>query len=201
MNIHCYKVNGYIKPITYIDFIKLYNNKKQGQQDWQFYREKIKNKECQTYRQGRFIRYTKHNYIFYFCWGISSEDLNELLGYRMPSKNKINLESINTKYKVDREVYNSQLKLFVKEIYPVKDILNGQVGDFLIKYINLSKNKRKYVLLDGDEINVTSNRLRLFKTKGIKCVSCGLEGQWFYKCRQENDVNYHLELFVEKFGS
>lgn len=200
MNIHCFKVNGDIKPITYVEFIKSYNNKKQAQADWQNCREQIKLNNCRNYHQGKFYKFQNNNSIYYFCWGISCEDLKILLGYRLPSKNKINIEKLDTKYKVDKEIYNENLKLFVKEIYPAKELLNSKFGDYLSKYINLSKNKRKFILLDNDEINVTSNRLRLFKTKGIKCVNCGLEGQWFYKCRQENDVNYHLELFVEKNG-
>ena len=200
MNIHCFKINETIKPITYIEFVKSYNNKKQAIEDWQYCRDKIKSNNCRNYHQGKFYKFQTKQAIYYFCWGISCEELNQLLGYKIPNKNKINIEQVNTAYKVDKEVYNENLKLYVKEIYPAKELINSKFGNYLTKYINISKNKRKFILLDGDEINVTSNRLRLFKTKGIKCVDCGLEGQWFYKCRQENDVNYHLELFAEKNG-
>jgi len=51
------------------------------------------------------------------------------------------------------------------------------------------------VELDGDLIKGNSKRYQLFFTKGMKCVSCGIEGKYFAKERTEGDISYHLNLY------
>lgn len=50
---------------------------------------------------------------------------------------------------------------------------------------------------DGETVNLNSQRLHLFKTKGVICVSCGLEGTYFSaeKSKKGNDKSYHLNLY------
>lgn len=51
------------------------------------------------------------------------------------------------------------------------------------------------VELDGDMIKGNSKRYQLFFTKGMKCVSCGIEGKYFAKEKNEKDISYHLNLY------
>jgi len=51
----------------------------------------------------------------------------------------------------------------------------------------------------GDTIKMDSLRYQLFKTKGCKCVSCGVEGTYFAKERNGSD-RYHLNLYGKKDG-
>lgn len=51
-------------------------------------------------------------------------------------------------------------------------------SDEITNYGNRHKLKVEF---DGHKIKVSSDRLVLFKHKGIKCVSCGIEGKYFRK--------------------
>mgnify|MGYP003635682458 CR=1 FL=1 len=55
---------------------------------------------------------------------------------------------------------------------------------------------------DGDTIKMNSFRYSLFLHKGCTCVTCGLEGTYFYKERQEASVGYHFNLYgLDKDGN
>ena len=198
IKVHCYKVNGSVHNITYSEFVELYNNKKQAQQDWQYCKEQIQ-LNPKKFGNGRLFKFTKDsNNIFYFVHAIPKDKLKKLVGKGITNQeSRADIAKVDTPYKKDKEEWNEELKCFVKEIYPAKELIDGKLGDLIIKQLNIGKNKKKFALLDGDEIKISSDRLRLFKTKGIKCYKCGVEGRWFYKVRNENDLNFHLELYTE----
>jgi hypothetical protein len=55
--------------------------------------------------------------------------------------------------------------------------------------------------LDGDPIHFNSVRMRTFAISGTKCVSCGVEGRFFYKERSATKKSpmkkiYHLNLYA-----
>ena len=50
---------------------------------------------------------------------------------------------------------------------------------------------------DGDLVKISSLRLRMFKEKGCKCVSCGLEATYFQKTRGNPKENWHFNLFAD----
>jgi 5-methylcytosine-specific restriction endonuclease McrA len=51
---------------------------------------------------------------------------------------------------------------------------------------------------DG-KINLNSLRLHTFRNKGVKCVSCGLEGTHFYSCMTTGSkiLTCHLNLYAD----
>ena len=55
--------------------------------------------------------------------------------------------------------------------------------------------KKYRTTFDGDEINITP-RLMMYKKCGVKCVVCGLEGQYFVKERPEPTQVWHLNLYA-----
>ena len=70
------------------------------------------------------------------------------------------------------------------------------VADILPHIRRPTKSDPKPVLdLDGDEVKVYSLRLRTFKEKGLRCVTCGVEGTHFYKERATQDVRWHINLW------
>lgn len=77
-----------------------------------------------------------------------------------------------------------------KLIYKLEEVL---------PYVKMSGRKEKKDF-DGDEIKITSDRLRTFKAKGTKCVCCGLEGNYFKKDKNDKDKMYHFNLYGVKDG-
>ena len=61
---------------------------------------------------------------------------------------------------------------------------------------NYGNRHRVKVDFDGDMIKVSSDRLVLFKSKGVKCVTCGLEGKFFMKKKTEGDKSPHFNLYA-----
>lgn len=49
----------------------------------------------------------------------------------------------------------------------------------------------------GHMVNMASMRYRLFATKGVKCVKCGIEGTFFSleKCHGQQSEKYHFNLY------
>lgn len=78
-----------------------------------------------------------------------------------------------------------------KETYSVEAVLS--------KYVPPHKRNGqsdKFVLFDGDKIRMTSHRYFTFKMKGVKCVECGIEGQFFAKERSPGNESYHFNLYA-----
>lgn len=61
------------------------------------------------------------------------------------------------------------------------------------------KLKERYDL-EGQLVNMTSQRLQLFKTKGVKCCNCGVEGTFFASEIAGDNVNPHLNLYGVRDG-
>ena len=90
-----------------------------------------------------------------------------------------------------------------KDVYDVGYILERLPT---LNYVNLKeealdnlrrvKKDSKFMVLGDDEVNIYSLRLYTFKSKGIKCVTCGIEGQFFAKEKHINDNRYHLNLYA-----
>jgi hypothetical protein len=57
------------------------------------------------------------------------------------------------------------------------------------------KTKETRMELDGDLVNMASDRLKLFARKSHICCVCELEGTFFAKERGCNDVSFHLNLY------
>lgn len=75
-----------------------------------------------------------------------------------------------------------------KGVLPAEDVLP------LICVPPQTKTHRK---LFGVRVKMTSARLRLFATKGIRCIACGLEGKYFAleKHQKADTEKYHLNLY------
>lgn len=76
-----------------------------------------------------------------------------------------------------------------KEIVPLEQVL---------PFVKLPTNHLPtYRLFGEDKIKMTSQRYQLFALKGLTCVSCGLEGQYFAKERSiGSSSGYHLNLYA-----
>jgi len=79
-----------------------------------------------------------------------------------------------------------------KEVYSI-DIILSLVDINVPVYIG----KKKKVELDGDLINMASDRYKTFKTSGTNCVYCGLEGKFFRKEKafSQDTESWHLNLY------
>jgi len=64
----------------------------------------------------------------------------------------------------------------------------------LIRRKQARTNKRD--LIHDFQVNVTSQRLILFKNKGTKCASCGISGIFFQLERHNTNEHYHLALYA-----
>ena len=60
---------------------------------------------------------------------------------------------------------------------------------------NRLSGSRVKILFDGDLINMGRSTFKVFKTMGVKCVSCGLEGKYFIKEKDPGDPFFTLNLY------
>lgn len=69
-----------------------------------------------------------------------------------------------------------------KQVYPLQQVLDliGPWG----KHI------------DGDYIRLGGLRLYTFKTMGVKCVNCGIEGAFFCKERDDHSPRFFMQLYA-----
>lgn len=77
-----------------------------------------------------------------------------------------------------------------KGIYSIDEVLS--------KILPLNTyDKERFVDFDGDMVSMISHRYHTFNDKGIKCVTCGIEGKFFAKEKHEENVNrYHFNLYA-----
>ena len=84
-----------------------------------------------------------------------------------------------------------------KAVYTLEQVL-----PFVI-FVGLSDIK-PFKNFDGDPIKMTSDRYKLFASKGVQCVGCNLTGTYFAKERNKSPVEkdpekiktrYHLNLY------
>lgn len=76
-----------------------------------------------------------------------------------------------------------------KSVHTINDVYDA-VKDVLFEH-----DKTK-VSFDGDTIKGNSHRYQTFFTKGLRCVCCGIEGQYFAKEKSGKDKSYHLNLYA-----
>jgi len=65
---------------------------------------------------------------------------------------------------------------------------------------HVSKSPRRFF---GKRVRMTSERYKLFKRAGLRCVRCGIEGKFFAVEQHKNDTqkSYHLNLYaVDELG-
>jgi 5-methylcytosine-specific restriction endonuclease McrA len=87
-----------------------------------------------------------------------------------------------------------------KEKYSVERVLS-----IASKFVDRSKKDPETRMdFDGDTMKMASDRYKCFAVSGTTCVSCGVEGQYFYKEKdhsQEREV-YHFNLYgIDKNGN
>lgn len=79
-----------------------------------------------------------------------------------------------------------------KETYAINELLDK---------VEMHHTKKDVALFDGDEIKLGSDRYKLFKQKGVVCVTCGLIGMFFAKERTYTKkptkiVSWHMNLYA-----
>lgn len=91
-------------------------------------------------------------------------------------------------------------------IYGIDEVLahtvfNGDVNAFIKanKIKKVYNDSRYWDLIehefDGHKVKMNSMRYQLFKTKGITCVECGIEGKYFALERAKGASRYHFNLY------
>ena len=80
--------------------------------------------------------------------------------------------------------------------YNIEEVLKHVVVPDDENLLRYSKKYKKKVDFDGDSIKVSSDRLLLFKTKGCKCVVCGIEGTYFQKTPNGDSGTFHFNLYA-----
>ena len=84
-------------------------------------------------------------------------------------------------------------EVFRKAKYPVAHILPR---------IGIKRDLKAKMNLDGDMVGCSTLKLKMFKEKGCKCASCGIEGIYFAKeyeihqYKDKIDKQYFLQLYA-----
>lgn len=92
----------------------------------------------------------------------------------------------------------NQQRLIRKKVYDVDEILKQTLfipkTSKFIKGQRVECGKERKVLIDGELINMASDRYKLF-FDNRKCVSCGLEGTMMIMERGNKDISYHFNMY------
>ena len=60
----------------------------------------------------------------------------------------------------------------------------------------VERSKTPTVNFYGDNVNVHSDKLLMFRAKGCRCAKCGLEGEYFVKEKKESSSKaFKLQLY------
>lgn len=83
-----------------------------------------------------------------------------------------------------------------KEIYSIDEVLSK---------VELEHTKKDTILFGDDLIKMGSDRYKLFKYKGVTCVTCGLVAKFFAKERFRKNskiISYHMNLYgIDESGN
>lgn len=95
--------------------------------------------------------------------------------------------------------------IYPKTMHPNMERKGRKYGlDEVLDYVLFERKKNRKASqdrdYDGDPINMASERYQCFAMKGTKCVSCGLEGEYFTKEKSPNSLRYHFNLYAMKDG-
>ena len=88
-----------------------------------------------------------------------------------------------------------------KGIYSIETVLSKTL------FIDKKEGKKQKVCFDGEMINMASQRYQVFKTKGIVCCKCGIQGIHFimerhYPHKGKPEGPFHFNLYaIDKEGS
>lgn len=183
MKIQCYNVSkNFILKISYEDFTKT----EKDQQYWVNIGKEL-NTKGSTFEDALYVKKIYKGKTYYFGKKLTEQIVKDLTNNKKDVQiHKIKV--INTPYKCKKETKYENIA--VKEIYPIEYIMNNEVGQLITNHKN-----NPYIILDGDKIKISSDRLILYKLKGYTCVKCGLVGQYLIKERYNDQESYHLELY------
>jgi len=68
----------------------------------------------------------------------------------------------------------------------------------VLKHVDFYKNNKHRVEFKGYQVNIASLRLNVFKSKGVKCIECGVEGTHFkLDGFSKADINPHFGLYTD----
>lgn len=82
--------------------------------------------------------------------------------------------------------------LIRKSIHTIESVYNA-VKD--VYTFERARKKEARIDFEGDNIKGNSQRYQTFFIKGMTCVECGVQGQYFAKEKHLNDEYYHLNLY------
>ena len=67
----------------------------------------------------------------------------------------------------------------------------------VLEHVEMTSTKKDIMIIDGDPIKIGSDRYKIFKFKGLKCVKCDLEAQYFAKeCSGGKIISWHMNLYA-----
>lgn len=64
-------------------------------------------------------------------------------------------------------------------------------------FADIDKNEKHKLSSSGKQFKLTSVRIKLFRTKGADCVTCGIKGKIFRLETHDVSINPHLNLYAE----
>jgi 5-methylcytosine-specific restriction endonuclease McrA len=77
-------------------------------------------------------------------------------------------------------------------IYKIEEVL-----PYSIPFKLHTEDKNRYRMYGEFKVSMTSDRYRLFKERGIKCVKCGIKGRYFALEKQlPKSELYHFNLYA-----
>lgn len=132
---------------------------------------------------------TNNTEIFCIKWKRKRITANKYVKTVLQLKNFLKDNNIEFEYVAPKCKKISTINHKRKSIHTINDVYNA-VKDVLFEH-----DKTK-VSFDGDNIKGNSHRYQTFFTKGLRCVCCGIEGQYFAKEKSGKDKSYHLNLYA-----
>jgi len=104
-----------------------------------------------------------------------------------------NIEDFNSIFEqwsnefIERYKDNPFHKQYVRKgIYTIDEVLSKR---------SFNNHKEDLIEFDGDMIHMNSGRYHTFAEKGLKCVTCGIEGKYFAK-ESDQLPRYHFNLYA-----
>lgn len=79
--------------------------------------------------------------------------------------------------------------------------------DELLSKVEMHHTKKDIAIFDGDPIKLGSDRYKVFKSKGVCCVKCNIEGKFFakertYTKKESKIISWHMNLYaIDKDGN
>jgi len=92
-----------------------------------------------------------------------------------------------------------------KNKLPVYNRLGTVTVEEVLDYVPIKGNKKGLTIKQffKENVRLTSSRYKVYKIKGVKCVTCNLEGTYFAleKANCQDTKKYHFNLYaINKYG-